>query len=82
MFYVYILKSKKDLKLYIGYTDNLKRRFAEHNGGLVASTKNRRPLDLFYYEAYNNIDLAKDRERKLKDFGSSYKGLLKRLKIE
>ncbi len=60
----------------------MKRRFAEHNEGLVASTKHRRPLDLFYYEAYNNIDLAKDRERKLKYFGSSYKGLLKILKIE
>jgi len=33
MFYVYILKSEKDGKLYIGYTNDLKRRLEEHNSG-------------------------------------------------
>ena len=31
MYYVYLLQSRKDGKLYTGYTDNLKRRLAEHS---------------------------------------------------
>jgi putative endonuclease len=52
MFYVYILHSQKDSKLYTGYTNDIRRRLAEHNGGKVESTKSRRPLQLIYYEAY------------------------------
>jgi len=39
MFYIYMLKSKKGNKLYIGYTNNLKRRIKEHNSGDNKSTK-------------------------------------------
>jgi putative endonuclease len=52
--YVYVLKSLKDHKLYIGKTDDLKRRFKEHNKGKVLSTKNRVPFELIYYEAYRD----------------------------
>ena len=79
MYYVYVLKSEKDERLYIGYSSNLKLRIKEHVDGLVKSTKNRRPILLEYYEAYNNKQLAQERERKLKEFGSSYKGLIKRI---
>jgi len=51
MFYTYVLKSKKDNELYIGYSSNLSRRLAEHDKGLIEATKNRRPLELVYYEA-------------------------------
>lgn len=53
MFYTYILKSQKNNRLYIGSTDNLKRRFEEHNKGIggVYTSKNK-PFDLIYYEAY------------------------------
>ena len=54
MYFVYILQSKKDNNLYIGYTENLKVRFSLHTNGKVTSTKNRRPLELIYYEAYQN----------------------------
>jgi len=37
---------------------------------------------LIYYEAYNNKNLAEERERKLKKFGSAYSGLLKRISEE
>jgi predicted GIY-YIG superfamily endonuclease len=40
MFYVYVLKSDKDGSLYIGYTDDLKRRLVEHNDVKNVSTKN------------------------------------------
>lgn len=63
MFYfVYILKSLKDDKLYIGYTNDLKRRLIEHNRGENFSTKFRRPLELIYYEAYKNKVDAETRE--------------------
>jgi len=52
MFYVYILQSIKDNKLYIGYSSDLKQRLEEHSRGIVMSTKNRRPMELIYYEAY------------------------------
>ncbi len=66
MFYTYVLRSKKDGKLYVGFTDNLKRRFSEHNGGLVKSTKDRLPFELVYYEACNDKDKALKREKYFK----------------
>jgi putative endonuclease len=54
MFYVYVLKSKKDGQLYTGFTTNLKERFRKHNKGQVVVTKFRRPFYLVYYEAYKN----------------------------
>ena len=80
MFYVYILKSKKDSKLYIGYTNNLQRRIKEHNEGKVKSTKYRRPLILVYYEAYKSEEDAKKREEQLKHFGKAYSQLKRKIK--
>jgi predicted GIY-YIG superfamily endonuclease len=54
MLYVYILRSKKDNKLCIGKTKNLKKRFEAHNKGRVQITKGRQPFELIYYEAFNN----------------------------
>ena len=51
MFYTYVLKSKIDDKLYIGFCEDLKKRLTEHNSGKVSSTKPRIPLKLVYYEA-------------------------------
>jgi len=66
MFYIYILYSKKDHKLYTGFCDNLKRRVTKHNDGYVQSTKNRRPLQLIYAEIYLKKLDAKRREKYLK----------------
>ena len=66
MFNVYILKSLKDGKLYIGYTNNLRRRIYEHNSLNTKSTKSRAPFKLVYYEAYVDQDEAKHREENLK----------------
>ena len=66
MYYVYILKSKIDNKFYTGFTSDLKKRLKEHTKGNVASTKGRRPLELFYYEAYQEKQLALQREKFLK----------------
>lgn len=79
MFYIYVLKSFVDKKLYVGYTDNLRRRFKEHNDGKNLSTKNRAPFELVYYEAYKGKTDAVVRERKLKQFKKTYSELKKRL---
>lgn len=73
MFYVYVLQSLKDNKFYVGYTNNLKKRKAEHDEGLVFSTKNRRPLNLVYYEACLKQQDATHREKYLKSsWGKRY----------
>ena len=62
MYYTYVLVSVKDRKRYYGMTRDLNRRLVEHNGGKVSSTKNRRPLEIVYYENFENRDLARERE--------------------
>jgi len=66
MNYVYIIQSLAENELYIGYTDNLKKRLAEHNSGLTLSTKRYKPWKLIYYEACININDAKRREKYFK----------------
>ena len=66
MYYTYILKSEKDGQFYTGYTDDLKERLKLHNAGKVASTKNRLPVELVYYEASLNQQDATHREKYLK----------------
>ena len=68
MYYTYVLRSEKDGQFYVGFTKNLELRFEQHEKGLVASTKNRRPLQLIYFEACLNQDDATRREKYLKSF--------------
>lgn len=82
MYYVYILKSLKDKKLYIGFSGDVAKRLKEHNNGKVFATKYRRPLEILYYESYKSREAAREREKKLKQFGSAYHGLIKRLKLK
>lgn len=80
MFYVYVLKSKKDGMLYTGSTNDLKRRVMEHNKGLVDSTKQRRPFELVYYEAYKSEKDARSREHNLKLRANALNQLKRRIK--
>lgn len=66
MFYVYVLLSLKDEKLYTGFTGDLKKRLGGHSLGLVKATKDRRPFELIYYEAGLNRKDAMRREIYLK----------------
>ena len=66
MYYVYILQSLKDKRLYVGYSNDLKKRIEEHNKGKVKSTSTRRPLKLICYEAYLTKKEAMHREKYLK----------------
>jgi len=75
MHYVYILKSKTDTnkKLYIGCTNDLRKRIVMHNEGKIYSTSKRTPFGLIYYEAYKNKEDAFNREMYLKTgWGRNY----------
>ena len=85
MFFVYVLRSTIDQKLYIGYTRDIKKRLNDHNSGCVSSTKARKPLELIFKEAYGIKQEAQKRERFLKSgAGHEYIGkkLLRSLKSE
>lgn len=73
MNYVYVLKSSIDQELYIGSTNDLKRRLREHNTKKSFSTSWRGPFELVYYESYKNLQDARDREQALKLRGNSQK---------
>ncbi len=66
MYYVYILKSKKDGKMYTGCAVDLKQRLKLHNQKKVSSTSTRTPLSLLHYEAFLSRDDAFIREKWLK----------------
>lgn len=65
-YYVYLLQSKLDDSLYIGYTNDVKRRLIEHNNGRNLSTKHSKPWQLIFLEGYLDEKDAKRRERYLK----------------
>ena len=79
MVYVYVLKSLKDEELYIGSTNDLKRRIQEHQNGKSFSTRLRRPFELVYYEAYKNEKDAREREQALKLRGNARRFLKERI---
>ncbi len=64
--YVYVLRSLKDDQLYTGFSSDLKARIAAHEAGEVPSTKDRRPMELVYYEACRSRADATRREKYLK----------------
>lgn len=79
MYYVYVLKSSIDGNLYYGSTNDLRRRFSEHNSGKSRSTKSRAPFELRYYEAYFNKNDALTREHSLKKDGRALAQLRRRI---
>ena len=80
MFFVYILQSKRDKDLYIGYTKDPLDRLKKHNLGLVNSTKDRKPFRLAYYEAYASRQDATKREHNLKLRAKALRQLVNRIK--
>ncbi len=79
MYYTYVLQSQADMKMYVGYSRDLQKRFEQHQKGAVRSTKTRRPLVLLYYEACLDQHDAVRREKYFKTYyGKMF--LKKRLK--
>lgn len=68
-YYVYILANKHKNMLYTGVTNNLKRRVDEHYWGKIHGfTKKFNCKYLIYYETFDDIYLAINREKQIKSF--------------
>jgi len=67
-------------KIYIGSTNDLRKRLKEHNSGKTYFTKQYTPWELIYYEAFKSEKDARLRESKLKQHGKGKQELKKRLK--
>ena len=73
-YYVYILKCSDSL-LYVGLTNNMQRRFEEHENGINKScfTFKRRPVKLIFNQVFNDIEQAIFFEKKIKKWSSKKK---------
>ncbi|MCX6762051.1 MAG: GIY-YIG nuclease family protein [Candidatus Moranbacteria bacterium] len=78
MQYVYVLKNE-DEELYYGCTDDLKKRFFQHNNNDSKFTKGHK-WRLVYYEAYFAEEDAWEREKQLKQYGQALGQLKRRMK--
>jgi putative endonuclease len=67
MFFVYILRSLVNGKLYIGYTSDIEARLNRHNNSQETYTKNGIPWELIYKEDYTTKGEAIKREKHLKN---------------
>ena len=77
MYYVYILTNKTDKVMYIGVTNDLRRRLCEHkNEQIEGFTKRYHVHKLVYYEEYHEINDAIAREKQLKGWKREKKNAL------
>jgi putative endonuclease len=73
-FYVYILANKIGGTLYIGVTNDLIRRVAEHRLKLVKSFTKKYEVDrLVYFEQFDDAENAIRREKRLKKWNRTWK---------
>ena len=73
-YFVYIMASKSNGTLYIGYTSDLARRVYEHKSGAVAGFSERYGTRmLVHYEIFEDARLAQQRERSLKRWNRKWK---------
>ena len=81
VWYFYVLQSVKDPDyFYKGSTNDLRRRFEDHNKGKVHSSKPKSPYRLAYYEAYVSEFAARKRGSSVKKSGSILVPLLRRIR--
>lgn len=78
MYFVYILRSKKTGKYYVGYTNNLEQRLKYHNSGRTKSLIKHIPLEIIKVEEYTFYEEARKREKQIKSYkgGEAFKRLL------
>ena len=77
MHYVYLLTNQSDAVMYIGVTNDLKRRLLEHRSGLIEGfTKKYHVHKLVYYETFSDINNAIRREKQLKGWIRAKKNAL------
>ena len=77
-FYVYMLKCNDD-SYYIGHTDDLKKRIAEHNAKKFCGyTSTRLPVTLVFTQHFVSRSAAMAGERKLKKWTRKKKEILEK----
>jgi putative endonuclease len=67
-FHLYIIQSEISRRYYVGQTQNLQARLAQHNSDRSKSSKHRGPWTLVYSEAYSTRAEAMKRERQIKSW--------------
>jgi len=73
-YYVYILASKRNGTLYIGFTNDIERRVGEHkNNAIHGFTSRYKVYTLVYFEEFNNSYDAFRRERQMKKWKRGWK---------
>jgi putative endonuclease len=73
-FYVYLLASKIGGTLYVGVTNDLIRRVAEHRSKIAESfTKRYDVARLVYFEVFDQVEQAIHREKRLKKWPRAWK---------
>ena len=76
-YYTYILANNSDTTLYIGVTNNLERRVAEHRSGMIPGfTQKYNCHKLVYFEEYSDVEQAIAREKQLKKWSRAKKDSL------
>ena len=68
--YVYIIRSERDGRYYVGSSHNPRIRLEHHNAGWTRSTKGRGPRKMVHMEAFDGKLLALRREREIKKMKS------------
>ena len=72
--FVYILANRKNGTIYIGVTSDLAKRVWEHREGVVAGfTKKHGCKLLVWYEAFDDIQQARQRELQMKEWKRAWK---------
>jgi len=66
MYFVYVLYSLKDYRLYKGFTSNIQKRLIKHNSGGSTSTAKRKTFVLIHIEQFEDKTNALKRELFLK----------------
>ncbi len=79
MYYVYVMNCLRDKSIYVGYTDDLDKRLAEHNSGKNISTRSKKLWEVVYSEVFKSKLDALDREKKLKNHGKGVQEFKKRI---
>ncbi len=63
MYFVYIIRSERDGTYYTGMTEDVRKRFREHNRGLTKSSRSHKPWKIIYVEECVTRAQARKREK-------------------
>ena len=75
--FVYIMASGKNGTIYIGVTSDLAKRVYEHREGLIKGfTRRHRCKLLVWFEAYEDLQEARQRELRMKEWKRAWKVML------